>query len=90
MNVGVKELKNSLSRYLRAVHAGEIVLVTDRGKVIAEIRPRSDRGTDDEQALSLLEQQGIVTCGRGRPGGGPPVRIPRGVSASKMVLEDRR
>jgi len=35
--VGIKLLKNQLSRYLKEVEAGEIVLVTDRDRVIAEI-----------------------------------------------------
>lgn len=51
--VAVKELKNSLSRYLREVATGEIVLVTDRGRVVAELRrPSSDvRLTGFESAL---------------------------------------
>lgn len=36
--VGVRELKARLSRYLRDVEGGEVVLVTDRGRVIAELR----------------------------------------------------
>ena len=35
--VGVKVLKNNLSRYLKLVQEGEIVLVSDRNEVIAEI-----------------------------------------------------
>jgi prevent-host-death family protein len=38
--VAVKELKNRLSAYLREVKNGEVVLVTDRGMVVAE---RGDR-----------------------------------------------
>ncbi len=34
--VAVKELKNRLSSYLREVRNGEVVLVTDRGQVVAE------------------------------------------------------
>ncbi len=37
--VGVKELKNRLSEYLRLVAAGETVLVTDRDRVVAELAP---------------------------------------------------
>ena len=36
---GVRELKAKLSDYLRQVARGEIILVTDRGHVVAEIRP---------------------------------------------------
>lgn len=43
---GVRELKAHLSGYLREVAAGEVVLVTDRGRVVAELRPpgAEDRG----------------------------------------------
>ncbi len=36
--VGVRELKNRLSEYLRLVSAGEEILVTVRGEVVAELR----------------------------------------------------
>ena len=36
--VGLKILKNKLSEYVRAAAAGETVLVTDRDRVIAELR----------------------------------------------------
>jgi antitoxin (DNA-binding transcriptional repressor) of toxin-antitoxin stability system len=37
--VGLKVLKNKLSEYVRAAAAGETVLISDRGKVVAEINP---------------------------------------------------
>ena len=37
-SVGVKQLKDNLSAFLRRVKEGEIVLVTERSDVIAEIR----------------------------------------------------
>lgn len=36
--VGIKVLKNKLSYYLNLVRQGEVVLVSDRDEVIAEIR----------------------------------------------------
>ncbi len=36
--VGIRELKNRLSEYLRLVRRGERILVTDRGEVMAELR----------------------------------------------------
>ena len=42
--VGLKVLKNRLSEYVRLAAAGEIVLVTDRDRVVAElVPPREDR-----------------------------------------------
>ena len=37
--VGIKELKNRLSEYVRIAAAGETVLVTDRDRVVAELCP---------------------------------------------------
>ena len=36
--VGIRELKDKLSEYVRIARGGESVLVTDRGEVVAEIR----------------------------------------------------
>lgn len=38
ITVGIRELKNRLSQYLRMVRQGEEILVTDRGEVVAELR----------------------------------------------------
>ncbi len=61
LEVGIKQLKNSLSAYLREVRAGHRVLVTDRGEVVAELR-RSDGDTDrpDEVIREWLEAGEIV------------------------------
>lgn len=37
--VGLKALKNQLSKYVRVAAAGEVVLVTDRDRVVAELTP---------------------------------------------------
>jgi antitoxin (DNA-binding transcriptional repressor) of toxin-antitoxin stability system len=37
--IGIKALKNELSKHIRAVSAGESILVTDRDRVVAELRP---------------------------------------------------
>jgi len=38
-SVGLRDLKNHLSEYVRRAAGGELVLVTDRGRVVAELRP---------------------------------------------------
>lgn len=43
-SVGIKALKNRLSEYVRIAAGGEVVLVTDRDRVVAElVPPRVDR-----------------------------------------------
>ena len=37
--VGLKLLKNKLSEYVRAAAAGETVVITDRGRAVAELVP---------------------------------------------------
>ena len=37
--VGIRELKDKLSLYVRKAEAGDVVLVTDRGRVVAELVP---------------------------------------------------
>jgi len=49
-SVGLRELKNRLSEYVREVRSGEGVLVTDRGEVVAELLRR---GRDSMRAVSL-------------------------------------
>ena len=63
--VAVRELKNRLSAYLREVASGEVVLVTDRGRVVAELRRPSVEGlrSPAEQALERLVAAGVLTIG---------------------------
>jgi antitoxin (DNA-binding transcriptional repressor) of toxin-antitoxin stability system len=63
--VAIRELKNRLSAYLREVAAGEIVLVTDRGRVIAELRrPTSElMRSATEVSLERLAADGALTIG---------------------------
>ncbi len=67
---GVRDLKNRLSHYLRLVEKGEVVLVTDRGTVIARLGPPDDRetrgATGEEAVLDRLEKTGRLRRGTGR------------------------
>lgn len=49
--VGIRELKARLSHYLREVQRGEVVLVTDRGRVVAELR--TPGGVPDQSETDL-------------------------------------
>jgi antitoxin (DNA-binding transcriptional repressor) of toxin-antitoxin stability system len=63
--VAVRELKNRLSAYLREVAAGETVLVTDRGRVVAELRQPTvgSMQSPAEQALGRLVATGVLSIG---------------------------
>jgi antitoxin (DNA-binding transcriptional repressor) of toxin-antitoxin stability system len=63
-SVGIKQLKSRLSEYLRLVRSGETLLVTDRDKVVAELRPtrRQPRTADSlDELLDSLAERGEIT-----------------------------
>jgi prevent-host-death family protein len=84
VEVGVRELRDNLSRYLERVRAGEEVVVTDRGHAIARVLP-----IGGERALDRLIASGVVTPARhpkrhtGRP-------IKTKGTVSDLVAEQRR
>jgi antitoxin (DNA-binding transcriptional repressor) of toxin-antitoxin stability system len=91
--VGIRELKNRLSEYVRLVRAGDEILVTDRGEVVAELRPpHRDAATADlHPGLARLARQGRL-----RPGGGnSPALYPRfdpltPPGTAKRLLDEER
>lgn len=64
--VGLRELKNRLSEFIRDVRRGETVLVTDRGDVVAELRPpgQGEGLSEVPPALQALARRGLATLGR--------------------------
>jgi antitoxin (DNA-binding transcriptional repressor) of toxin-antitoxin stability system len=76
--VGIKALKNRLSSYVRAAASGHTVLVTDRGRVVAElIAPRvQEGGSDDDRRLGELIRLGLMRPARAGPKARLPVRQP--------------
>lgn len=74
--VGIKALKNDLSQYIRAVTAGETVLVTDRNRVVAELVPPAAGRTVTPADAMLADavRQGWVTPPPLAASGIPPRR----------------
>jgi len=53
--VGIKDLKNKLSEYVRLATAGETVLVLDRDRVVAELTPPRAGRSEDLRDAQLAE-----------------------------------
>lgn len=88
--VGTRELKTRLGTYLRLVRGGETLVVTDRGRPVAELRPLPPGTEDDlDRVLREMAALGELTLPERRPRRRRPVRVP-GVSLSDAVLEERR
>ena len=90
--VGVKELKNRLTQYLRRTKQGEEVVVTERGKPIALLRPvlGEEKPVSLEAKLARLAARGLVTLPTHKPL--KKVRLVKvsGTPISRTILEDRR
>lgn len=54
--IGIRDLKAHLSRYLRDVQAGDVIRVTDRGRVVAELRQPDTAATRDDSLEAKLDQ----------------------------------
>jgi prevent-host-death family protein len=50
MTVGVRELKDNLSRYVREVERGKVVTVTAHGRVVAQLVPPAAAGQERKRA----------------------------------------
>ena len=82
--IGIRELRDHLSRYLERVQLGEEVVVTDRGRAIARVVPMSG-----ERTIDRLIREGRVTPARTRKRTLPkPIRAKGTVS--DLVAEQRR
>jgi prevent-host-death family protein len=84
--IGVRELKASLSETLKAVGRGEQIRVTIRGKAVADIVPAGVAG--DDQLRELVAQGRVVPPSRSRPANAPRL-AKSSTSASALVLADR-
>jgi len=83
--VGVAELRQNLSVYLRRVANGERLVVTDRNRVVAELGPPPSTGA----ALDRLIAEGRVSrpVRRGLP---PPLAMDGDPRALSRALDEIR
>lgn len=89
--VGIKELKNRLTHYLRLTQKGEEVIVTDRGRPVAVIQQiTSSRSVVSlEGRLAQLASQGKITLPTRKLSKGLKPVSYRGPSLAQAVIEDR-
>jgi prevent-host-death family protein len=83
--VGVAELRQNLSVYLRRVERGERLVVTDRNRPVAELGPAASAGAE----LDRLIAEGRVSppLGRGLP---QPLQLNGDAQALSRALDEVR
>jgi len=86
VKVGIRQLRDRLTAYLRRVREGESFLVVDRGEPVARIVP----AVGDLRGLEGLAARGVVRWSGGKPRGSKHPPKVRGGKVSDFVIEDRR
>ncbi|MDB4952551.1 MAG: Antitoxin [Myxococcales bacterium] len=88
-SVGSRELKTRLGGYLRAVRQGLVIVVTERGTPVAELRPLVPRRRGVEAGLGELRRRGVLSRASGQPiAAFEPIRL-QGVVMSDVISDDR-
>jgi antitoxin (DNA-binding transcriptional repressor) of toxin-antitoxin stability system len=89
--VGVKDLKNNLSAWLRRARKGSRVLVTLRDEVIAEIRRPASEPEEVHPLLRHWILEGKVSQPQRGAGSLPPSPLrSKAGTATRLLAEDRR
>jgi len=87
--VGLKILKNKLSEYVRLAAAGETIVVTDRGRRVAELvpPPQARDGETDNSVLARGVREGWIRPAT-RDANWPPPRKPvQGLTLEQLLAD---
>ena len=86
--IGIRQLKEHMSEYMRKVKGGQSIMVTERNKEIAIIMPIDQK--TDEAGVHRLIAEGRAEWSGGKPRGARKRVELGGDSVSDAVIEDRR
>jgi prevent-host-death family protein len=91
MKLGLREANQHFSKAIKAVRGGKEVILTERGRPIAVIKPVSEQ-TSEKAALKAMADEGLITLpSRKGPTPAPhwkPVSL-KGKPLSQTIIEDR-
>jgi prevent-host-death family protein len=82
--IGIRELRDGLSRFLAEVREGRTITVTDHGRPIARIVP-----TEGPTTLERLIAEGVVQPARQQRRSAPG-RVKASGAVTELVAEQRR
>jgi prevent-host-death family protein len=88
--VSVRNLKNQLSAYLRRVESGTRLVVTDRGRPIAELGPVQPEDISPAEALQKMADAGELVPPQGKGFSRfRPISV-EGAALSTAILDERK
>ncbi len=59
-NIGIREAKMNLSKYLKQVQKGTELIITDRGRPIGKIVPLQNEDLSLEDRIKIMVDQGVI------------------------------
>jgi prevent-host-death family protein len=84
MSVGIRELRQNLSVYIRRVQRGEALQVTEHGRPVALLTPLPP---EDDPIADLVAAGRLIPASRPSDDLPPPIKLPPGSpSATETVL----
>lgn len=87
VSIGVRELRQNASRYLRQVRNGQTVEVTERGQPVARLVPIPE----EESTYDRMVAEGRIRVGKGHFRDlGPPRKPEPGEVPLSQILEEMR
>lgn len=85
--VGIRELRQNLSKYVERVKAGEALIVTERGVEVARLVPSGRR----RSTLAFLVEELGTTVPQGSMKDLPPlIQADPGAPSTEEILDDMR
>ena len=85
VDVGIRNLRADLSRYVERVKQGEEIVVTEHGKPVARLVPMNG-----ERKIDRLIREGVVRPARRPKGPLPePIRLQGGATVSDILIDQR-
>ena len=85
--VGIRELKQKLSAYMRRVRAGETITITDRGTPVGRIVPIAQT---TQARLESLVEAGLIERNEGQLRDMEPVaRVKGNRTVAELLVENR-
>ena len=89
-STGIRELKDNLSRYLRRIEAGERIVITAHGRVVAELVQPGATTKSTSRRFDELVASGVIRppLEAGDPTEAwPDIRLPSGTAAELIDAE---
>ena len=86
--VGIRDLKNNLSSYIRNVKKGGSFIITDRGMDVALVQPVDS--TKYKELISMIKENQAEWSGHKPKFIGKTATVKSEKTVSEIVMDDRR